>query len=287
MSDSLRGVSLMLVATLSFAIMNVFVKLMPDIPPMQVVFFRSLFALAVCQYFLTRARIPVLGKNRPLLVMRGLTGALALVLNFYLIQQIPLAAASTINYLAPIFTIIIGIFYVREKVSFLQFVFFAISFSGILVVQGFDTRVSIFHLLVGISSSMLMGVAYNCVRKLTSTEHSLVIMYYFPLLCLPMSIVGMMFGWHTPEGLEWLYLFMVGLMGQLAQYFLTWAFQTAEIATVSIASYSNFIFSIAFGFVIFSETYNLMIYLGMLLVVVGIILNILWKRQQEIKAVLA
>ncbi len=280
MSDSVRGVSLMLVATLLFALMTVFVKLLPDIPPMEVVFFRAVFALAGCHYFLARARVPVLGNNRVLLFIRGFSGSFALVLNYYLVQQVPLAAASTLVYLAPVFTTIFGIFYVKEKVGPLQFLFFALSFSGILVIQGFDARVTFFHLLVGLSCSMLMGVAYNCVRKLTTTEHPLVIMYYFPLLCLPVTMLGMLFSWHTPEGLEWLYLLMVGLTGQLAQYFLTRAYQIAEIATVSIASYTSIIYTIGFGFIIFGESFNAMTYLGMALVVAGIICNVLWKQRQ-------
>ena len=93
-------------------------------------------------------------------------------------------------------------------------------------------------------------------------------------------MLGMLFSWHTPEGLEWLYLLMVGLTGQLAQYFLTRAYQIAEIATVSIASYTSIIYTIGFGFIIFGESFNAMTYLGMALVVAGIICNVLWKQRQ-------
>lgn len=281
MSDSIRGVSYMLAATILFALMVVFVKLLPDIPPMEIVFFRAVFAIIMCYYFLAKSRVPILGNNRPLLLMRGLSGAFALVLNYYLVQQVPLAAASTLIYLAPIFTTIFGIFYVREKVTALQFGFFALSFSGILIIQGFDARISFFHLLVGVSCSLLMGLAYNCVRKLTRTEHPQVIMFYFPLLCIPVTLFGMLFDWKTPEGTDWLSLLLVGVTGQLAQYYLTRAYQLAEIATVSIASYTNIIFTIGFGFIIFGETYNAITYLGMGLVIAGIICNILWKQRQE------
>lgn len=279
MSDSLRGVIYMLLATFVFALMTVFVKLLPNIPVLEIIFFRAVFSIAACLYSLLRARVPVLGKNKPILILRGLAGVIALSLNYYLIQVVPLAAASTLVYLAPIFTTILGIFFVKEKVSPLQFFFFALSFCGVLVIQGFDNRISLLHLFVGISASALMGLAYNCVRKLSSTEHPLVIMFYFPLLCLPVTGLWIIFNWVMPQGLEWIYLAMVGLTSQIAQYYLTRAYQIAEIATVSIVNYTSIIYTIVLGFMIFGETFNSMTYLGMALVCAGVIINVLYKTR--------
>ncbi|MDC1437164.1 EamA family transporter [Gammaproteobacteria bacterium] len=290
MSDSLRGVLFMLLATFVFALMTVFVKLLPNIPVLEIIFFRAIFSIVVCLYSLLKARIPVFGNNKTILVIRGLAGVTALSMNYYLIQVVPLAAASTLTYLSPIFTTILGIFFVKEKVSPLQFLFFALSFSGILVIQGFDNRISLFHLMVGISTSMVMGLAYNCVRKLSSTEHPLVIMFYFPLLCLPVTGLWMIFNWSMPLGREWFYLIMVGLTSQVAQYYLTRAYQIAEIATVSIISYTSIIYTITLGLIFFGESFNSMTYLGMALVCAGVIINVIYKtkitRQEKMEAVL-
>lgn len=279
MSDSLRGVIYMLLATFVFALMTVFVKLLPKIPVLEIIFFRAVFSIVVCLYSLLKARVPVFGNNKPILIIRGLAGVTALSMNYYLIQVVPLAAASTLTYLSPIFTTILGVFFVKEKVSPLQFLFFALSFSGILVIQGFDNRISLFHLMVGLTTSMVMGLAYNCVRKLSSTEHPLVIMFYFPLLCLPVTGLWMVFNWTMPLGLEWIYLAMVGLTSQVAQYYLTRAYQIAEIATVSIVSYTSIIYTITLGFIIFGESFNAMTYLGMALVCAGVIINVLYKTR--------
>jgi drug/metabolite transporter (DMT)-like permease len=290
MSDSLRGVLFMLLATFVFALMTVFVKLLPNIPVLEIIFFRAIISIVVCLYSLLKARIPVFGNNKTILVIRGLAGVTALSMNYYLIQVVPLAAASTLTYLSPIFTTILGIFFVKEKVSPLQFLFFALSFSGILVIQGFDNRISLFHLMVGISTSMVMGLAYNCVRKLSSTEHPLVIMFYFPLLCLPVTGLWMIFNWSMPLGREWFYLIMVGLTSQVAQYYLTRAYQIAEIATVSIISYTSIIYTITLGLIFFGESFNSMTYLGMALVCAGVIINVIYKtkitRQEKMEAVL-
>lgn len=290
MSDSLRGVIFMLLAAFVFALMTVFVKLLPNIPVLEIIFFRAIFSVVVCLYSLLKARIPIFGNNKAILIIRGLAGVTALSMNYYLIQVVPLAAASTLTYLAPIFTTILGIFFVKEKVSPLQFLFFALSFSGILVIQGFDNRISLFHLMLGISTSMVMGLAYNCVRKLSTTEHPLVIIFYFPLLCLPVTGLWIVFNFTMPLGREWFYLVMVGLTSQVAQYYLTRAYQIAEIATVSIVNYTSIIYTITLGLIIFGESFNSMTYLGMALVCAGVIINVLYKtrltRQEKMETTL-
>jgi drug/metabolite transporter (DMT)-like permease len=277
MSDNLRGVWYMALATFLFALMTVFVKLVPEIPALEIIFFRAIISVTLCYWGLKRAWVPIFGNNKPMLILRGIAGVLALTLNFYLIHEIPLATASTLTYLAPISTTLIGILFVKEKVSPLQFVFFAVSFAGTLVIQGFDARVSLFHLGVGIVTSLFMGIAYNCVRKLSTSEHPLVIIFYFPFVCLPVTGIWCLLFWVQPQGWAWFHLAMVGITSQVAQYYMTRAYQLAEISTVSILNYTGIIYAIVLGFILFGEGFNLLTYAGMALVLAGVGLNVVFK----------
>ncbi len=281
MSDNLRGVWYMALATFLFALMTVFVKLVPEIPALEIIFFRAIISVTLCYWGLKRARVPIFGNNKPMLILRGIAGVLALTLNFYLIHEIPLATASTLTYLAPISTTLIGIWFVKEKVSPLQFVFFAVSFAGTLVIQGFDARVSLFHLGVGIVTSLFMGIAYNCVRKLSTSEHPLVIIFYFPFVCLPVTGIWCLLFWVQPQGWAWFHLAMVGITSQVAQYYMTRAYQLAEISTVSIVNYTGIIYAIVLGFILFGEGFNLLTYAGMALVLAGLGPNVVFKQKQK------
>ena len=281
MSDSLRGVWYMAAATFVFGLMTVFVKLVPNIPALEIIFFRAVISVAICWWGLQRARVPVWGNNKPLLILRGIAGVIALALNFYMVHAMPLAAASTLTYLAPISTTLIGIWFVKEKVLPLQYVFFAVSFAGTLVIEGFDNRVTLFHLGIGIVTSIFMGIAYNCVRKLSTSEHPLVIIFYFPFVCLPVTGLWCLLFWVQPQGWQWFHLVMVGLTSQVAQYYMTRAYQLAEISTVSIVNYTGVIYAILFGFILFGETFNLLTYIGMGLVIAGVVLNVAWKQRHK------
>jgi drug/metabolite transporter (DMT)-like permease len=272
-----KGTQYMLLATLTFTGMKVFVKYIPHIPAIEIVFFRALISLFLTLGYLWPKKIPIFGNRKRLLVVRGIVGAMALILNYYLLQQIPLAAASTMTYLTPIFTTLLGIYLVKEKVRPIQIVFFLVSFIGVLIIQGFDGRISLIHLGAGLASSVLSAIAYNLVRKLSTTEHPLVIIFYFPLMVLPISAIWSFFVWEVPSGWDWFYLGMVGVSTQMAQYFMTKSYQFAKVAQVASFDFLGIIYAILFGFILFDEYFNLITYLGMAFVLVGVILNFRFK----------
>lgn len=274
-----QGVVYMLLASFIFTLMKVFVKLVPHIPAIEIILFRSIISFGISWYFLKRQKVSIWGNNKPILLGRGIAGAIALVTYFSLLQQIPLATASTLQYLSPIFTAVIGIFLVGERTRPVQFLFFGISFAGILVIQGFDPRIDVIHLLMGILASLFMGLAYNFIRKLKTTEHPLVIIFYFPLVMLPISSIWSAFVWVQPSGVDWLVLIAIGICTQVAQFFMTKSYQQEELNKVSILSYISIIYSLSFGYFIFDETYDWIIYGGMALVLLGVILNVLLKKK--------
>ena len=270
----------MLLATLIFTCMNVLVKLVPHIPAIEIIFFRSVISLVMSYAVLKSQEVPVFGNNKKLLLMRGGTGALALVCYFITLQNIPLASAVTLQYLSPVFTTILGIFLVKEKVSPLQFLFFALAFVGVFVIKGIDPRVTNLYLLLGIGAGFFAGLAYNIIRKLNTTEHPLVIVFYFPLVTLPLTGMYVWMNWVQPQGIEWLYLGLIGVLTQFAQYFMTKAYQLEELNKVASLNYIGIIYALAFGYLVFEESFHPLSYLGMLLVLLGVLLNVWYKRKK-------
>lgn len=284
MSADTRGIVYMLLASFFFALMSLSVKLLQGIPVLEIIFVRAVISSALCLWGIRRARVHALGNNRKLLLFRGVAGALALAQGIYLIQAIPLAAATTLTHLSPIFTTLIAIWFLREKVAPVQLAFFALSFLGVVLIQGFDYRISVLHLAVGIGASFCMGLAYTSVRRLGGDEHPLVIMLYFPLVCLPVAALYSYFYWVQPLGVQWLYLLLVGITAQLGQYFMTMSYHVATVSRVAIVAYSEVLFAIVLGYVLFAENFNLLTYAGMALVAAGVVLNMRFRpasRQAE------
>lgn len=269
----------MVLAAFLFSLMNVGVKLIPQIPAVEIVFFRSVISLVLSVAILKHQKVNIWGNNRLLLMARGLVGATALILFFITLQNIPLASAATIQYLSPIFTAILGVYIVKEKVKPLQWIFFLMAFVGVLIIQGFDARVSGLFLLLGIVSGFFSGLAYNIIRKLNVNEHALVIVFYFPLVALPISGVYSLIYWVPPMGwYEWCILIGIGVLTQFAQYYMTKSYQAEALSKVAILKYIGLIFALGYGFLIFDEHFNLLTYLGMAVVLAAVIANVWYKE---------
>ncbi|WP_281350337.1 DMT family transporter [Fulvivirga lutimaris] len=274
-----KGLKFMILATFLFALMNVFVKMIPNIPAVQVVLFRSVVSLVLSAAFLKGQRVNLWGNNKKLLLLRGAFGSVGLILYFYTLQAMPLASAVTIQFLAPIFATILGIFIVKEKVKPLQWFFFLLAFTGVVLVKGFDPRITPWLFLVGIISALFSGLAYNVIRKLKLTEHPLVIVFYFPLVTIPFAGVWSYFNWVVPTPIEWGILLIVGVLTQLAQYFMTKAYQEEELSKVSSLQYIGIIYALGFGFVLFDELFNVMSYVGMAIMLIGVFANVWYKNR--------
>jgi drug/metabolite transporter (DMT)-like permease len=271
----------MFLSTLAFSLANVFVKQVSHIPAMEVVFFRTTVASAFCIIGLYRANADWRGSHRGLLLLRGLFGTTALFLFFITLQNIPLASAMTIQYLSPIFTSIIAIFILSESVRSMQWVFYAVAFSGVLLIQQIDTRVSPFFLVIGIISAFCSGVAYNLVRSLRGREHPLTVVLHFQLVGVVAGFISLFFEWRTPVGWDWLHLFLIGVFSQLGQIFLTSALQKERVAGVAIINYSGLIYALLIGSLVFGETQTAESLAGMLLVVFGVLLSVVYSNRKQ------
>lgn len=269
----------MLFSTLAFSLANVFVKQVAHIPAMEIVFFRCLVGGIFCYIGLKSARADPIGSNRKALVLRGLFGTTALYLFFITLQNIPLASAMTIQYLSPIFTSIIAIFVLREGVRPIQWTFYAIAFLGVVLIHQFDHRVSLLYLVMGVAAAFCSGVAYNLVRSLRGREHPLTVVFHFQLIGMAAGLVFTLFNWTTPIGWDWFFLLLIGLCSQLGQIFLTNALQKERAANVSIVNYSGLVYAILIGWIVFGETQKLASGAGMILVIAGVVLSIVYSKR--------
>ena len=271
----------MFLSTLAFSLANVLVKQVSHIPAMEVVFFRCAGAAVFCFIGLYRAKAGWVGSSRKLLFLRGAFGTTALFLFFTTLQNIPLASAMTIQYLSPIFTSVIAIFLLSEKVKGLQWIFYAIAFSGVLLIERFDPRISPFYLAIGVISAFCSGVAYNLVRSLRGKEHPLTVVLHFQLVGAVAGLISLFFEWRTPVGWDWIYLLLIAIFSQLGQIFLTNALQKEAVAGVAIINYSGLIYALLIGSLWFGETQSTESFSGMLLVVFGVLLSVFYSRKMR------
>ena len=268
----------MLIASLGFAWMNASVKYISHIPVFEVILFRSIITLGISYAILKKRKINPWGTHHKFLIARGVFGAGGLICYFYTIQHMHLANAIVIHYLSPIFTTLIAMLFLKEKVRIIQWLSFAVSFTGVLMVKGF-ANIEPFDFLMGVMGAMLSGFAYNAIRNMKDKEDADVIIFYHPLISLPIVM---------PKGSDWLFLIGTGIFTQIGQYFITRAYQQDTAARISSVSYIGIIWGVLMGKFLFDDTYPTTVLLGMTVVLSGVLLNLnalhVRKMADKIKA---
>lgn len=261
--------------------MNVTVKYLVNINAFQIVFFRSLSSLIFTMFFLLKTGIPILGNNRKLLVLRGLTGVTSMTLFFMSIKYLQVATAVSLRYIAPIFAAIFAALFLREKTKPLQWLFFILSFVGVIVIKGFDEQVDTFGLILVLIAAVFSGLVYPIINKIGTGDHPIVIINYFMVIATVVGGLLSISNWKNPIGLEWVILMSLGVSGYFGQLYMTKAFQTTETNQVAPLIYLEVIFTLIFGLLWFDEIYTIWSLLGIALIIGGLTLNVIYKSKSN------
>ena len=272
------GFRSMLLSTFFFALANVCVKWLKDLPAMEVVFFRCSLGTLFCWYGLRGSGADWRGSSKWKLLMRGASGTLALFLFFTTVQNIPLASAVTIAYLSPVFTAIIAMVVLKEDVPGRQWLFYGLAFVGVVLIERFDPGINPVFIAMGVVSAFFSGVAYNLVRSLRGLEHPLVVVLHFQIVGAVVGFVSILFSWVTPTGWDWLLLGLIAVFSQLGQIFLTDALQSEKASNVSIAGYSGVVYGLVFGWMFFVDVPAPLSFLGIFLVVGALTASIYFSK---------
>lgn len=275
-----RGIAFILIATLSFAIMNVMAKALGELHFMQVVFFRATGTFILLFPFMLIRKIPIVGKNPGLLFLRAFTGLISLSTFFYAMQIIPLGSAISIRYVGPIFGAILAFYFLKEKVNQLQWISFIVAFAGVVVIKGFDLRVSSLGLSLSLISAFTIGVVFVLIRYLATREHFMTIILYFMTFSM-LASVCFISHWRMPIDNEWPFVILIGIFGLIGQLFMTKAFSIAEATVLAPFKYMEIVYALIMGLIFFGESYTIMSLLGMVLIVVGMIWNVIAKAQSN------
>ncbi len=290
----------MILSGMCFIVVNFFVKLMgagsqletlPEIqsfPAHELVLARSIVSFVISFAIIKHRKLPLFGVNKKWLIIRGVAGTIALTIFFYTIHYLPLAIATTVQYLAPIFTVIFAIVLLKEKVKTLQWFFIALSFLGVSLI-GLDKLVestkatesiSYLWLGLGILSAVFSGIAYVAILKLKATDAPIVIVSYFPMIAIPVMVVFCLFEFTIPQGIEWLLLLIIGIFTQFAQILLTKAFHEGTASTITPFQYLGAIYAFLIGYFVFDETLSMIVNIGIVMVVCGVFINALIKKKK-------
>jgi drug/metabolite transporter (DMT)-like permease len=280
-----KGMQYMFVSTLCFSAMQTLVRLMPQFSGFEHVFFRSLIGWLICAGVLRAQGLSLIGKNSRLLLYRGLIGSVSMVSFFYILPRIPFGSSVTLKYLSPIFTAVFAVVLLREVIRPVQWLFFGISFGGVLLLKGFDPRIGLLDLGIGLLSSVAGGLLVIVIKKIGDDDHPLVILHYFMAMSTLAGGLAMIPVWHTPGLTDLAGFLLIGVVGFFAQNFFTKSIQaSAQVSSLANMRYLEAAYALLIGYALFGETYTPVSFLGIVLIFAGLLLSLRFKAVERRRA---
>ena len=288
-----KGIGLKLLSTLLFALMSALVRHLGEAVPVgQLVFFRSAFAIlpVAVVYALRGELLTAVRTSRPLGHLgRGLLSVGGMFSNFSALVRLPLADVTAIQFASPLITVALASVILKERVRAYRWTAVGIGFAGVIVmlIPHFEPGhfIAIGAATAAVGSALALVSAFcNAgtviqTRRLTQTDSTSSIVFYFSLTCAIAGALTLPFAWYTPSGMELLGLVALGVLGGLAHIFLTESYRHAPASVVAPFDYSMMLWALLLGYWVFGELPAPLVYVGAA-IVTGAGLFVIWRERQ-------
>lgn len=256
------GIRAMAVGAWWFAVMGLLVKLAGRrLPSSQIVLVRAALTLAMSWWAVRQAQVPsIFGRQRALLLTRGALGAIGINCFYWSLVHLPLGEATLIQYTNPIFATILAALWVGERVRPGEMACLVAAMVGVVLITRpgvlFGSAAAPYlqrDVAVALLGAVCSGGAYAAVRKMGSGEHPAVVVFYLPLVTLPLALPFASSNWLMPTAAEWLLLIGVATATQLAQVYMTRGLQAETAVRATTTGYLQIVFAGMWGAIVLGE----------------------------------
>ncbi|NWG87943.1 MAG: DMT family transporter [Hydrogenophilaceae bacterium] len=266
----------MLVAGASFAAMGVCVKLAAQwFSSEELVFYRSVFglvviAIAVLWWHGREARQHLFGQYFLLHLSRGVVGFIALMLFFYSLTRLPLAAAITLNYTSPLFLALAMPFWLKERPSLLQYFSVMLGFVGVvLLLRPWQAGGDVLAGLAGLLSGLLAAWAYVHVRQLGQLREPewRTVLWFTVVASVGAAVFATTGEWHPLAWNNIGLLLALGFFATLGQFGMTRAYKRGQTVVVASFAFSTVVFGALLDVLIWNDPLPMLAWFGIALTV--------------------
>lgn len=252
---NVRGAFWILAASVLFSVMSAAVKTAGTrLDIFQIAFFRCAVGLLVILPFMARTGSHVFKTRRPVMhIVRSLTGLVAMFCGFYAITHLPLADATAITFAKPLFMIVLAVLFLGEVVRWRRWSATAVGFLGVLIMidpgdNGLDPAMA-----AALAGTLCVAVVVVLVKRLSTTEAPLTILFTFGIVSTLGSAVPAMLVWQTPTGSDLALLMLIGSLGASGQFCMIRGFRVGEATALVPFEYSQLLFAGLLGYVLFAN----------------------------------
>lgn len=263
----------LMTSALLFSIMGVCIRFASEtVDNPTVVFFRNAVGLFIFIPMLLKHGFSFIKTDKLWMhTWRSIVGLAAMYGFFYAIAHLKLSNAMVFSYSSPIFIPLIAYFFLKERISKGMIIAAVIGLMGVLLVAKPDQGVFNAISFIGLGACFLSAMAFVTVRALTNTEPPERIVFYFCIFGTLISSIPMYWHWRVFTIKELALLITAGLLANISQLFMSYAYSLAPAGQIGPMNYIAIIFAGIWGFVFWHEIPDLYSILGISIILMAIL----------------
>ncbi len=284
LSDPAKGIALALISNALFILVGVIVReLSQSIDIFQILLFRQLVFVTLLMPSIISNIDAMLHPKMVSMHVWRVTGAfIALYFSFLTVSNIPFADATALGFLKVLFVAVISRLFLKENVGWARMTTILIGFTGVmLVVQPSLESESMFYVGTGLVAALGAAIAVICVRKMANVESKTVVLAYQAIFVGAVALIPAIIEWQWPTWSELALLVLVGVISSIGQWFGVTAYKWGEANVVSNVEYSQMIYSMVLGYLLFAELPNSLALIGASVILFSAILPFIIKVKRK------
>jgi drug/metabolite transporter (DMT)-like permease len=272
MTPTLRGILWMSGAVLSFSAMAIAARqLLAHTGTFEVLFFRTGVALLIVMALAWRTGFATLKTRRfGLHFSRNLIHLGGQASWVYAIGALPLATVFAIEFTSPIWTAVMAVLFLGERMNTGRAVMLVLGLAGVLVILRPGLGAFQPAALVMLAGSLFFAIQFILTKKLTATESPLAVLFWMSVIQTPFCLAAALPGWRTPPMTDLPWIVLIGIGSFTAHYCITRAMKLADAMVVVPVDYFRLPLIAVVGALFYGEPYDAMVFAGAALIFAGV-----------------
>jgi drug/metabolite transporter (DMT)-like permease len=246
-----------------------------ELTTFQILFFRSIVGLITISLLLTLSGWgQIKGKHLKPHLIRNTAHLGGQFGWFYGISLLPLSTVFAIEFTTPIWTALLAVFILSERLTLIRLISILLGFGGVLLIlRPTVTGVSGAELAV-VGAAAGYAVAYVMTKKLGADNSPLAIIFYMIVIQLPLAFLPALWHWTLPSVSLMPWVVMVGVTALSAHYCIARALALADAGVVVPLDFMRLPLIAVIGYLLYGEPFDMWVLAGGAIIFAGNLINI-------------
>ncbi|WP_342146230.1 DMT family transporter [Rickettsiella endosymbiont of Aleochara curtula] len=247
----------------------------------EIIFFRNAIAVIMCLGILSKKQIKYTSSHLKWHFLHAFLGLSAMFFFYTALSKLPIADVTATLFSVPLFVIIFSSILLKERVGFKDGSCVLVGLIGALMVVRSSASILQLNSIFALLSAIFTALALITIRYIGKYENSITTTFYYTLITTAALFPILPIHWTTPSEYDLLLLILLGIGDCLGQLLMTQSYRDAPSYLVAPLGYTSLIWTVLFGFIIWSEIPKSIAFVGVFLIIASTLSLISYQNKKK------